>query len=115
MENELTHTDLKDNETGHAFLSFYLELFRQNEMDLLTTFDQSNQIPETNHFLKQAPYPTREAILTALFTNRHTELATLREAIVAQYPETATYQTAADWHDWYHRVIDQVAQRTSRD
>ncbi|WP_261807338.1 hypothetical protein [Lapidilactobacillus luobeiensis] len=115
MAKDIEINDLKDDERGQAFLAFYLELFNESELDLLTTFDQENQIPQINHFLQQAPFSTRATLLASLLANRQTEVSTLHQAIVDAYPETTNYRTVADWQNWYRHSIDTIAQRTSRD
>ncbi|WP_125768814.1 hypothetical protein [Lapidilactobacillus wuchangensis] len=103
------------DEVGRAFLAFYLDIFKSHEMDLLTLFDEKNQIPEVNHFLTLAPHTKKDDVLQELLENRRPELTDLLKNIIAKYPDVATMKTPAAWHNWYTETLDQVAQRTSRD
>lgn len=98
-----------------AFLAFYLDLYRDNELDPLNMIDSAHQIPQLNEYITLEPQVTKETLLADVLTHCQAEVNTLLQAIVKFDAKAKSLKTKAAWHAWYLKMIDKVAQRTSRD
>ncbi|HJE15640.1 MAG TPA: hypothetical protein K8W17_06135 [Lapidilactobacillus dextrinicus] len=107
--------DIKNYQTdrvAHAFLEFYLSLFKNDELDSLATFDTKDQMAEINHFLELAPQVTNDQLIEKLVEARNTELTGLVDKIVAAEPAVTELTSSKAWHDWYQQLIKKIAVRT---
>lgn len=102
----------QNDRVAHAFLEFYLSLFKNEELDSLSTFNAQEQMAEINHFLEIAPQVTNDVLIGKLVEARGTELSTLFDNILADDPAVADLTTEAAWHEWYRELIKKIAVRT---
>ncbi|WP_125607388.1 hypothetical protein [Lapidilactobacillus bayanensis] len=102
----------QNDRVAHAFLEFYLALFRNNELDALATFNAQEQMAEINHFLQLAPQVTNEQLIEELVEARGTELTDLFNNIVADEPTIVDLTSENAWHDWYKTLTKKIAIRT---
>lgn len=112
MTKVIDITNYKNDRVAHAFLEFYLSLFKSDELDSLSTFNSQEQLAGINHFLEIAPQVPNEELIAKLVENRGTELTNLFNNIAATDPKVTELSDDAAWHTWYRALIKKIAVRT---
>ncbi|MFD1466080.1 hypothetical protein ACFQ4L_08390 [Lapidilactobacillus mulanensis] len=106
-------SNYREEHTAHAFLEFYLALFRSGELDSLSTLDHQNKVADINFFLIDATARDNAQLLDILVARKSSELQTLYDEIAKAEPAVNGLNTVDDWHQWYLKLTNKIAIRTA--
>ena len=106
-------SNYRQDQTAHAFLEFYLQLFRSGELDTLSTRDPQHQIIDINLFLIDVSSSTQEELLDTLVAHEQAELQALYHELAEHDPHINELRTLADWQNWYRQMTADIAVKTA--